>query len=66
MRAAMNQDALPNRMFDDISDRFISLFLINNLGTAMMEVNKKYGINRYLPMARNFDLILNVVSLYRR
>ena len=66
MRAAMNHDALPKRMFDAISEKFISLFLINSLGTARREVNTKYGNNRYLPMACSFLLIWNAVSLYKR
>ena len=66
MRAAINQDALPKRIFDAISVRFISLFLINSFGIAMIEVKMKYGINRYLPIECNLDLILNLVSLYRR
>ena len=43
MRAAINQDALPKRIFDTISVRLISLFLINSLGTAMIEVKMKYA-----------------------
>jgi hypothetical protein len=66
IRAAINQDALPKRIFDTISVRFISLFLINSLGTAMIEVKMKYGINRYLTIDNNLVFILNVVSLYRR
>jgi hypothetical protein len=66
IRAAINQDALPKRIFDTISARFISLFLINSLGTAMIEVKMKYGINRYLTIDNNLVFILNVVSLYRR
>jgi hypothetical protein len=66
IRAAINQDAFPKRIFDTISVRFISLFLINSLGTAMIEVKMKYGINRYLTIDNNLVFILNVVSLYRR
>jgi hypothetical protein len=66
IRAAINQDALPKRIFDTISVRFISLFLINSLGTAMIEVKMKYGLNRYLNIDNNLVFILNVVSLYRR